>query len=117
MMFHGYKKIQNPFGWMGIDSGTPAIFQVLAAVAEFGGGAALILGILTPLAAFGIACTMIVAAAKHIGKGDPFYGKGGSWELAAIYLTIAVLLILVGAGKYSLDWLLFKRREKVELYK
>lgn len=117
LMFHGWKKIQDPFGWMGVESGAPAIFQALAAISEFCGGAALILGLLTPLAAFGIACTMIVAASKHIGKGDPFYGKGGSWELAAIYLSIAVLLLLVGAGKYSLDWLIFKRNEKVELYK
>ncbi|MES2764526.1 MAG: DoxX family protein [Bacteroidota bacterium] len=117
MMFHGWKKIQNPMGWMGADSGTPAIFQALAAIAEFGGGAALIIGLLTPLAAFGIAATMVVAASKHIGKGDPFFGKGGSWELAAIYFGIAFLLMLTGAGKFSLDWLLFKRKENIELYK
>ncbi len=117
MMFHGWTKIQNPFGWMGADSATPAIFQALAAISEFGGGAALIIGLLTPLAAFGIAATMLVAISKHVGKGDPFFGKGGSWELAAIYLSIAVLLMMTGAGKFSLDWLLFKRSESVDLYK
>jgi putative oxidoreductase len=117
MMFHGWKKIQNPMGWMGADSGTPAIFQALAAIAEFGGGAALIFGLLTPLASFGIAATMLVAISKHVGKGDPFFGKGGSWELAAIYLAIAVLLMLIGAGRFSLDEILFKRTEKVDLYK
>lgn len=119
MMFHGWKKIQNPMGWMGADSGTPAIFQALAAISEFGGGAALVLGLLTPLAAFGIAATMVVAASKHIGKGDPFFGKGGSWELAAIYLAIAVLLMLTEAGKFSLDHMLFKKHtdERVDLYR
>ena len=57
-MLHGWGKIQHPFSWMGPDSGTPAFFQGLAALSEFGGGLAWILGLLTPLASFGIACTM-----------------------------------------------------------
>jgi len=39
----------------------PGFLQGLAALSEFGGGLALIAGLLTPLAAFGIACTMVVA--------------------------------------------------------
>jgi len=45
-LFHGWPKIQNPLGWMGPESPVPAIFQALAALAEFGGGMALIVGLL-----------------------------------------------------------------------
>ncbi len=109
-MFHGYGKIQNPFEWMGADSSTPGILQALAAVSEFGGGLAWILGLLTPLASFGLACTMGVAVWTHAKvKGDPFVsqGAGGSYELASVYLCIALLLLLAGPGRFSLDRLLF----------
>lgn len=111
MMFHGWNKIQNPFGWMGPDSGFPGILQALAALSEFGGGLAWILGLLTPLASFGILCTMIVAAARHILKGDPFVGRP-SYELAMLYLVIAALLLVSGPGRWSLDALLFGRRRE-----
>lgn len=64
---HGWGKIQNPFHWMDQgDAPAPAFFQLLAAFSEFGGGIALILGLLTPLACFGIACTMAVAVYTHL---------------------------------------------------
>ena len=52
-MFHGWPKIQNPLGWMGPEAPVPAILQALAALAEFGGGMALIVGLLTRLASLG----------------------------------------------------------------
>src|SRR5688572_30546333 len=92
-MLHGYGKIQNPFGWMGPDAGTPGILQGLAALSEFGGGLAWILGLLTPLASFGIACTMAVAIRLHaIVMGDPFVPTGpgqGAYELAALFFCIS----------------------------
>lgn len=109
-MFHGFGKIQNPFGWMGPNSGFPGVFQALAAVSEFGGGLAWILGLLTPLASFGLACTMTVAVWMHTTVlHDPFVAlKGGrSWELAGVYLCIAVLLLLAGPGRFSLDRVVF----------
>jgi putative oxidoreductase len=112
-MFHGWYKIQSPggaFAWMPADAPVPGFLQGLAVLAEFGGGLALILGLLTPLAAFGIACTMIVALTLvHIPKGDPFVSPGGtaSFELAAGYLVNVILLLLMGPGILSLDRLLF----------
>ena len=110
-ILHGLPKIQTPMAWMGPDAPVPAALQLAAAVAEFGGGIALILGLLTPLAALGLAITMGVAAGMvHIPKGDPFVGKGGpSWELAGIYLALAIMFLLVGPGRYSIDALLFGR--------
>ncbi|MBI4412030.1 MAG: DoxX family protein [Deltaproteobacteria bacterium] len=109
-MHHGFGKIQNPFGWMGPDAAIPGIFQALAAVSEFGGGLAWILGLLTPLASFGIACTMAVAVWTHaIIRGDPFVGQS-AYELAAVYFCIAVLLLCGGPGRFSLDRILFGER-------
>ncbi len=110
---HGWGKIQNPFHWMdGAASPAPAVFQALAALSEFGGGIALALGLLTPIAAAGVLSTMVVAAFTHMSKGDPFIGKGGSWELAAIYGSIAAVLGTIGPGAFSLDALIRARAAK-----
>jgi putative oxidoreductase len=112
-MMHGWGKIQNPFGWMGPDAFAPSFFQGLAAVAEFGGGLAWILGLATPLASLGIASTMAVAVFFHaILRGDPFVASGGgpAFEPAAVYLCIALLLITTGPGRFALDRLFFGRR-------
>lgn len=109
-MCHGYGKIQNPLGWMGPDSGFPGVFQALAAVSEFGGGLAWVLGLLTPLASLGLACTMTVAVWMHsVVLHDPFVSATGgrSYEPALVYLGITVLLLLAGPGRFSVDRLVF----------
>lgn len=105
-MFHGWKKIQDPFGWMGPDAFAPGILQALAALSEFGGGLAWAIGLLTRLASFGLACTMAVAFWTHaVVRGDPFVssGPGPAYELALLYLAISLLLLASGPGRYSLD--------------
>jgi putative oxidoreductase len=111
-VFHGWQKIQNPLGWMGSEAPVPGFLQALAAVAEFVGGIALVCGLLTRLAALGILSVMVTALAMaHVPHGDPFVGKPGqrSAEPAAVYLCCAVLFLVVGPGRYSLDGLLFRR--------
>jgi putative oxidoreductase len=113
IMQHGWGKIQKPFSWMGPDSPVPGFLQALAALSEFGGGIALIFGLLTPIAMFGLMCTMLTAIfTVHIKAGDPFVARGGgrSYELAALYLGFAVMMILTGPGKLSIDARLFGRR-------
>ena len=113
MMFHGWPKIQNFTSWMGPDAPVPGALQALAALAEFGGGLCWVLGLLTPLASFLILCTMAVATGMvHIARGDPFVATQGgpSFEPALGYLAIAVLFLLAGPGRLSLDWLLVGRR-------
>jgi putative oxidoreductase len=112
-MFHGWMKIQNPFGWMGPEGFAPAPFQALAAMSEFGGGLGWILGLLTPIASLGILCTMMVAMFTHlILRGDPFVSATGgpAAELASVYFAIALLLIALGPGRYSLDRAIFGNR-------
>ena len=113
-MMHGWTKIQNPTGWMGPNAPVPAFLQAAAAVSEFVGGAALILGLLTPVAAFFIACTMVVAIYMTAVKGVPFIAKPGepSYELAAVFLAVSFVLMCVGPGMFSLDALLFGRARK-----
>ncbi len=105
-VLHGWGKIQNPLHWMGGESPVPAVFQALAAIAEFGGGFALIPGLLTRLGALGICCNMVVAVVMHrFVLGDPFVNPTGgrSYELAAAYLLVALLLLIAGPGRISLD--------------
>jgi putative oxidoreductase len=113
-MFHGWGKIQSPMAWMGPEAPIPGVFQGLAALSEFGGGLAWILGLLTPLASLGIAITMAVAFSFHaFQRGDPFVATGPgspSSELAAIFFCIAFLLLAVGPGRFSLDRTLFGLR-------
>lgn len=117
-VLHGWPKIQNAFAWMnppGEPAPVPGFLQALAAFSEFGGGIALILGLLTPLAAFGLICTMAVAIVMvHLPKGHAFVGTPGnpSFELAAGYLAVVVLLLLIGPGILSLDAMLFNKRPR-----
>lgn len=110
LAIHGWGKIQNATTWMGPTAPVPGFFQFLAAFSEFGGGLAWILGALTSLASLGVLITMLVAVLTHLlVLKDPFVDPAGghSAELAFAYLTSALLLMLTGAGKISIDAKLF----------
>jgi putative oxidoreductase len=109
MILHGWGKIQTPFSWMPPEAPIPGFLQFLAALSEFGGGIALVIGLLTPIAMIGMAITMAVATHMHaIVRGDPFVGSGGpSYELALLYFVIAIMFMIVGPGKYSIDQKIF----------
>jgi putative oxidoreductase len=111
-IIHGWGKIQSPFGWLPENAPIhiPAIFQFLAAVAEFAGGIAWILGLLTPLASFGMSINMLVATSVHLFIfKDPFVTTSGgtSYEPALGYFAVALVLMAVGPGKFSLDKSIF----------
>lgn len=108
-VLHGFGKIQAPFSWMGPEAPVPGFLQFLAALSEFGGGLAWILGLLTPLSSAGILVTMSVAAMVHVQKGDGFVQ---GYELALLYWVIALLLICAGPGRFSLDAILVKKIRK-----
>lgn len=109
-MLHGWVKIQHPLSWMPPEAPVPGLFQFLAALSEFGGGIAWILGLFTPLFSLGIAFTMAVAISMHlfVMKG-PFVNQthGSSYELALVYLGVALLILFMGPGKYALDRKIF----------
>lgn len=109
-ILHGFGKITHAFNWMGPSAPVPGFLQALAALAEFGGGIGILLGLLTPLAALGILATMTVALLMvHLPAGQPFVGEPGkpSFELPLNYFATALFILLTGPGAYSLDALLF----------
>lgn len=113
-VLHGWPKIQAPMSWMPPSAPIPGWLQLLAAVAEFGGGIAWILGALTPLFCFGLVCTMVVATfGVHVMMKHPFVGDPAthepSYESSLGYLAIALVLMLVGPGRLSVDSLVFGR--------
>jgi putative oxidoreductase len=111
----GWDKIQHPLNWMGPTSGFPGFFQALAAIAEYCGGIALILGFLTRIAAFGIACTMVTAVYMlRFVWSAPFISPTGgiAYVLPLILLLIVLVLLNLGAGRFSVDWLLSGRRAR-----
>ena len=114
LMVHGYPKIMVATSWMGPETHVAGWLQALSAVAEFGGGFALILGFLTPLVCIGLIGNFLYALfVVHVAHHDPFIlprgVQGESSELAVLYLANAVMFLMVGPGVHSIDALLFNR--------
>jgi putative oxidoreductase len=114
---HGAQKVLGWWGGFGY-SGTmnaftnmmhiPAPLAFLAIMAEFLGGLGLIVGLLARIAAFGIAVNMIVAILtihRHVGFFMNWYGnqQGEGWEYHALAVALALIVLVRGAGAYSLD--------------
>jgi putative oxidoreductase len=114
---HGLPKIQGgPATWEKIGGAMtnvgitflPTFWGFMAAASEFFGGILLILGLFfRPTTAF-LIFTMFMAMMQHLSRLD-------SWA-RVIYplemLSLFIVLLAVGPGKYSLDYLLFDRKIK-----
>ena len=114
---HGAQKMLGWFGGygfngtMGFMTGTmhiPAAFAFLAIAAEFFGGIGLILGLLTRVAAFGIAVNMLVAIVTVHAQFGFFANwtgaqKGEGYEYHLLVLAIAAYLMIRGGGAASVD--------------
>lgn len=88
--------------------GVPAVFACLAIMTMLFGGIALILGLLSRLAALGIFTVMLVAVLKvHLAVGFfmNWYGsqKGEGFEYHLLVFAIAILIMVKGAGALSVD--------------
>ena len=69
----------------------------------------LVLGLLTRLGALALMVLTAVAwYAVHAGNGYNVCDNG--YKMAFIYLLLLLPLLLQGAGKYSLDYLLFRKK-------
>ena len=121
---HGAQKMLGWFGGygfhgtMGFFTGAlhiPAPLAVLAIFAEFFGGLGLIAGLLTRVAAFGIAVNMLVAifmvhAANGFFMNWSGTQKGEGYEYHLLALAIAAYLVIRGAGAFSVDRALTDQR-------
>jgi putative oxidoreductase len=116
---HGTQKL---FGWFdghGLDA-TAQMFEglgmrpgrrnaIAAGVAEAGGGAALALGLATPLAAGALTSVMLTAINRVHLKNGPWVTNGG-YEYNVVLIAAALALTEVGPGELSLDHALGQER-------
>jgi len=114
---HGAQKALGWFGGYGF-SGTmgfftqqlhiPAPLAFLVIIAEFPGCLGLIIGLLSRVVAFGLACDMLGAILMvHLPNGFfmNWFGKQAGEGIEFFLLVIAMChaLVIGGAGKWSLD--------------
>jgi putative oxidoreductase len=121
---HGMQKLFGWFGGYGF-SGTlgfftnnlhvPALFAVLAILAEGLGSLGLIAGLLTRVAAFGITVNMVVAVAMlHLQNG--FFmnwlgnQKGEGFEYHLLVIAMGIALMIAGGGRWSVDRALTEKK-------
>lgn len=83
-------------------------FGFLAAASEFFGGILILLGLFTRIAAAFLAFTMLMAFIAHTSAMDPWHMAMHPMELFGVFMG----LIFTGAGKYSLDNIIFNRNKK-----
>ncbi len=119
---HGTQKLFGWFGGHGLE-GTAQGFEQLglrpgkahataAGVAEAGGGAALVVGLETPLAAAVITSTMLTAIKTVHAKNGPWASNGG-YEYNVVLIAAVLALAELGPGPLSLDAARGREREGV----
>ena len=118
---HGAQKV---FGWFGGTrlEGTlhmmhdhlhlPIPVAFLAVMSEFLGGAGLIVGLLSRVAAVGICVTMLSAIVMVHGRNGLFLNwfgdrKGHGIEYHLLAIALAIAIVVRGSGALSLDRLLY----------
>ncbi|WP_160138337.1 DoxX family protein [Chryseobacterium sp. c4a] len=110
MLSHGYPKLQmllaggkiEFFDFLGMG---PQITLILTVLAEFVCSILLILGLFTRVSLGFLIFTMIIAGFVVHGA-DPFEKR----EMSLIYLSVYLLLMVLGAGKVSVDHLIERRK-------
>jgi putative oxidoreductase len=103
---HGMGKVPPQPGFVSMveGMGMPGFFAWLAALAEFGGGLLLAVGLMTRPVAFVLVIHFaVVVLLAH--AGDPF----GRRELPLFFFTVALLFLFAGADRYSADAMLSRR--------
>lgn len=117
---HGSQKVLGWFGGAGFDQtlntftqkmNIPVFFAVLAIAAEFLGGFGLLIGLLSRIAAFGIAMNMVVAVLMVHAQNGLFMNwagnqRGEGIEFHLLAIAMALLVMVRGAGAWSVDRLL-----------
>lgn len=108
-VLHGWPKmLGGPAAWHGLGTNLrhligvellPTVFGFLAAFAELGGGALLLLGVLFRPALVLLVPTMAVAAARHLALGEGFHGASHALEAGVVFVG----LFLTGPGKHRVQ--------------
>ena len=118
---HGAQKVFGWFGGAGLE-GTlrtmhdhlhlPIALAFLAVMSEFLGGAGLIVGLLSRVAAVGVCVTMLSAIVMVHGRNGLFMNwlgdrKGHGIEYHLLAIALAIAIVVRGSGALSLDRLLY----------
>lgn len=108
---HGAQKLFGWFGGYGLEATGQWLASIgfepgylmalLAGSAEFFGGIALVLGLLTRPAAAVAAFTMLMAMTVHVGNG--LFVSNNGYEFALVLLAASVSLVFQGGGSLSAD--------------
>ena len=116
-ILHGWPKfIGGPEKWLklgeyGMNSigvyFIPLFWGSMAAFTEFFGGIHLILGLFTRFFSLLLFITMFIATMTHISDG--IMDASHAIESSIIFLS----LFFMGAGKYSLDYILFNKKKEI----
>ncbi len=109
---HGTQKLFGWFGGNGLDATAEGFEQLglkpgkvhasAAGVAEAGGGALLLVGLQTPLAAAALTGTMLTAIRTVHAKNGPWATQGG-YEYNVVLIAAAIALAELGPGPISLE--------------
>ncbi|HET9011901.1 MAG TPA: DoxX family protein [Gemmatimonadaceae bacterium] len=107
LFVYGFAGVTGAFTKMGIPM--PGLMGPFIAVLEFFGGLALVIGLLTRLAALGLAFDMLGAILLvHLAGG--FFLPAG-YEFALTLFAASLGLVLAGPGALSLDAAIVSRRD------
>jgi uncharacterized membrane protein YphA (DoxX/SURF4 family) len=97
------------------DTGDPTFVSAAlvhyVALAHFGGGLLLALGLLTRVAAL-VQIPVLIGAVFFVHLNDGILAAGQSLEFSALVLFLLVIIFLHGAGRLSLDYYLFQRSDE-----
>jgi putative oxidoreductase len=105
---YGFAGTTAAFAKIGVP--LPAVSAAYASVVELVGGGLLILGVATTIVSALVVVDMI-GASLTTGSYASVFVESHGFELEASLLAGALLLLVAGAGRYSVDHLLLARRE------
>jgi len=84
-------------------------FAVASGIIEFGGAIALALGLFTRLAGLGLFVDMVIAMITTTWETGLHQATPPGYELNVALAGLALVVMLLGAGRYSLDYLIERR--------
>jgi putative oxidoreductase len=114
LLAHGWQKLNEytiagtaaSFAQMGVPAPTAA--ATFATIVELVGGAALILGLLTPVVAL-LNIANLLGALVLVHAGNGVFVENGGYELVLALAAGLVVIAVLGGGKFSVDGLLGRR--------